>query len=153
MVPNSTCASSCNAIKEICSIGNDDEQVSELNHKELGKKGHCRHEHDVQSMLPTVVEQMVNPFEGSDMKELQNIATGVIAPVGVAQSIPEAKQDGQKAVESYAEDRHMSNKAGVFAPMEKACRKTFTSLWKQVSEAKGDKVTLINADRAFSAVF
>ena len=72
------------AIKEICSISNDDEQVSELNHKEIGKKRRCRDERDVQSMLTTVVEQMVNPFEGSDVKELQNIATGVIAPVEAA---------------------------------------------------------------------
>ena len=43
----------------------------------------------------------------------------------------------------------MSNKVGVFAPLEKACRKTFASLRKRVSKAKGDKVTSINADRAF----
>ena len=72
------------AIKEICSISNDDEQVSELNHEEIGKKRRCRDERDVQSMLTTVVEQMVNLFEGSDVKELQNIATGVIAPVEAA---------------------------------------------------------------------
>ena len=73
------------AIREICSISNDDEQVSELNHKEIGKKRHCRDECNVQSMLKTVVEQMVNPFEGSDVKDLQNIATGVIAPVFLKQ--------------------------------------------------------------------
>ena len=50
------------AIKEICSISNDDEQVSELNHKEIGKKRRCRDERDVQSMLMTVVEEMVNPL-------------------------------------------------------------------------------------------
>ena len=43
----------------------------------------------------------------------------------------------------------MPNKAGVFAPLEKACRKTFVSLRKRVSKAKADKVTSINADRAF----
>ena len=137
------------AIREICSISNDDEQVSELNHKEIGKKQRCRDQRDVQSMLTTVVEQMVNPFEGSDVKELPNIATGVIASVEVAQGILEAKKDGQKAVESYVNDRLMSNKVGVFAPLEKAWRKTFASLRKRVSKAKGDKVTSINADRAF----
>ena len=141
------------AMREICSISNDDEQVSELNHKEIGKKRRCRDERDVQSMLMTVVEQIVNPFEGSDVKELQNIATGVIAPVEAAQGILEAKKDGQKAVESYVKDRLMSNKVGVFTPLEKACRKTFTSLRKRVSKAKGDKVTLINADRAFFSRF
>ena len=84
------------AIKEICSVSNDDEQVPELSHKEIGKKRHCRDERDVQSMLTTVVEQMVNPFEGSDVKELQNIATGVIAPVEVAQGILEAKKMDRK---------------------------------------------------------
>ena len=63
--------------------------------------------------------------------------------------ILEAKKDGQKAVESYVKDRLMLNKAGVFAPLVKACRKTFASLRKRVSKAKGHKVTLINADRAF----
>ena len=43
----------------------------------------------------------------------------------------------------------MLNKAGVFAPLVKACKKTFASLRKRVSKAKGHKVTLINADRAF----
>ena len=33
--------------------------------------------------------------------------------------------------------------------MEKACRKTFASLRKRVSKAKGDKVTSVNADGAF----
>ena len=52
-------------------------------------------------------------------------------------------------MESYVKDRLMSNKVGVFAPLEKACRKTFASLRKRVSKAKGDKVTSIIADRAF----
>ena len=137
------------AIKEICSISNDDKQVSELNYKEIGKKRRCRDERDVQSMLTTAVEQMVNPLERSDVKELQNIATGVIAPVEVAKDILEAKKDGQKAVESYVKDSLRSNKAEVFAALEKACRKTFVSLRKRVSKAKGDKVTSVNADRAF----
>ena len=51
-------------------------------------------------------------------------------------------------MESYVKDRLMSNKAGVFAPLETACRKTFASLRKPRSKAKGDKVTSINADRA-----
>ena len=72
-----------------------------------------------------------------------------IAPAEVAQGILEAKNDGQKAVEGNVKDRLMSNKAGVFAPLEKACRKTFASLWKRVSKAKGDKVTSISADHAF----
>ena len=84
------------AIKEICSISNDDEQVPELSYKEIGKKRHCWNERDVQSMFATVVEQMVNPFEGSDVKELQNIATGVIAPAEVAQGILEEKKIDRK---------------------------------------------------------
>ena len=119
--------------REICSISNDDEQVSELNHKEIGKKRCCRDECDVQSMLTTVVEQMVNPFERSDVKELQNIATGVIALVEVAQGILEAKKDGQKAVESYVKDRLMSNKVGVFAPLEKVCRNICVCVFKETS--------------------
>ena len=84
------------AIKEICSISDDDEQVLELSHNEIVKKRRCRDERDVQSMLTTVVKQMVNPFEGRDVKELQNITTGVIAPAEVAQGILEAKKMDRK---------------------------------------------------------
>ena len=76
-------------------------------HKKTGKSRMERDERDVQKLLDTLNEQMLNPFETSShrSKFVSNLATGMTSSEEVTNDIMSAKMLGQKCYEEFAKER------------------------------------------------
>ena len=76
-------------------------------HKETGKSRIERDENDVQKLLETLTEQMINPFDTSTHRSkcVMNLATGLTSTEEVSKDIMSAKDMGQKCYDEFAKDR------------------------------------------------
>ena len=120
--------------------------------KELTTKRIKKDEADVQSMINTITEKMVNPWEfdpeNTEKDPFLNIATGLVPPPDVAKSLLTAKEQDQKATNYFIDHNLASDEKSFWTPITKMKLKTFASLGKPLKSAKSkEKQILINADR------
>ena len=109
-------------------------------------------EADVQSMINTITEKIVNSWEfdpeNTEKDPLLNIATGLGPPPDVAKSLLTAKKQGQQATNDFIDHNLASDEKSSWASITKMKLKTFSSLSKSLKSAKSKKKqTVINAHR------
>ena len=95
---------------------------------------------------------MVNPWEfdpeNTEKDPLLNIATGLVPPPDVVESLQTAKEQGQKATNDFIDHNLASDEKSFWIPITKMKLKTFASLSKPLKSAKNkEKQIVINADR------
>ena len=122
----------------------DGEQTS---HKEAAPRRVRRDEEDVKKMISCFSSGlMTNPFN-LDSDELLNIATGVVLPEDVAQTLVHSTEKGRQQMKAFVEQRINSNAVGFWEPIPNMKIKTFSSANKKIHVKSSDKLVTVNADR------
>ena len=108
--------------------------------KELRRRRITKDEEDVQSMINTITEKMVNFFEfdseNTEKDPLLNIDTGLVPRPDVAKFLPTAKEQGQKAKNDVIDHNLASDEKSFWAPITKMKLKTFASLSELLKSEK-----------------
>ena len=120
--------------------------------KELTTRRTKKDEADVQSMINTITQKMVNPWEfdpeNTEKDPLINIATGLVPLPDITKSLLTAKEQGQQATNDFIDHNLASYEKSFWAPITKMELKTYSSLSKLLKSAKSKKKHIvINADR------
>ena len=122
----------------------DGEQAS---HKEAASRRVRRDEEDVKKMISCFSSGfMTNPFN-LDSDALLNIATGVVLPEDVAQTLVHSIEKGRQQMKASVEQRINSNAVGFWEPVPNMKIKTFSSANKKIHIKSSDKLVTVNADR------
>ena len=123
-------------------------------HKECGSNRIKRDEADIQKLLSMFKSKlMTNMFElphGSESEcvQLVNIASGVVVPTEMVQSLVHAKDIGREKMDTFIQDRMDSNTKSFWDAIPQLKLKTFANLaQKKIVRAKDEKAQMINADR------
>ena len=117
--------------------------------KELTRRRITKDEEDVQSMINTTTEKMINSWEfdpeNTEKDPLLHIDTGLVLGPDVAKFLPTAKEQGQKATNDIIDHNLASDDKSFWAPITKMKLKTFASLSKPLKSAKSkEKQIVIN---------
>ena len=120
--------------------------------KEFTRRRITKDEEDVQSIINTTTEKMVNSWEfdpeNTEKDLLLNIDTGLVPRPDVAKFLPTAKEQGQKAKNDIIDHNLASDEKSFWAPITKMKLKTFASLSEPLkSEKSKEKQIVITADR------
>ena len=89
---------------------------------------------------------MTDPFT-HDSDALLNIATGVVLPEDVAQTLLHSTEKGRQQMSDFIEKRINSNSVGFWEPIPNMKIKTFSSANKKIHAKSSDKLVTVNADR------
>ena len=136
-------ASITSALKAMFGL-QDGEQAS---HKEAAPRRVRRDEEDVKKMISCFSSGlMTNPFN-LDSDALLNIATGVVLPKDVAQTLVHSTNKGRQQMKTFVEQRINSNAVGFWEPIPNMKIKTFSSANKKIHVKSSDKLVTVNADR------
>ena len=136
-------ASITSALKAMFGL-QDGEQAS---HKEAAPRRVRRDEEDVKKMISCFSSGlMTNPFN-LDSDALLNIATGVVLPEDVAQTLVHSTEKGRQQMKAFVEQRINSNAVGFWEPIPNMKIKTFSSANKKIHVKSSDKLVTVNADR------
>ena len=136
-------ASITSALKAMFGL-QDGEQAS---HKEAAPRRVRRDEEDVKKMISCFSSGlMTNPFN-LDSDALLNIATGVVLPEDVAQTLVHSTEKGRQQMKTFVEQRINSNAVGFWEPIPNMKIKTFSSANKKIHVKSSDKLVTVNADR------
>ncbi|CAH3175616.1 unnamed protein product [Porites evermanni] len=121
-------ASITSALKAMFGL-QDGEQAS---HKEAAPRRVRRDEEDVKKMISCFSSGlMTNPFN-LDSDALLNIATGVVLPEDVAQTLVHSTEKGRQQMKAFVEQRINSNAVGFWEPIPNMKIKTFSSANKKI---------------------
>ena len=116
--------------------------------KELTRRRITKDEEDVQSMINTTTEEMVNSILKIQRKIQCLISILAWYRPRCCKILPTAKEQGQKATNDIIDHNLASDKKSFWAPITKMKLKTFTSLSELLkSEKSKEKQIVINADR------
>ena len=117
--------------KDLAAISQSSEE------KELSQAKIKKSEKSVVSVIKTVKEQFVSPFEfnSSKIQYLQNIVSGVLVKDEFREEILNAHSIGKQAADEFVKERILDGKTSFWAPITKMNLKTFSS---------GDKVVKVN---------
>ena len=136
-------ASITSALKAMFGL-QDGEQAS---HKGAAPRRVRRDEEDVKKMISCFSSGlMTNPFN-LDSDALLNIATGVVLPEDVAQTLVHSTEKGLQQMKAFVEQRINSNAVGFWKPIPNMKIKTFSSANKKIHVKSSDKLVTVNADR------
>ena len=136
-------ASITSALKAMFGL-QDGEQAS---HKEAAPRRVRRDEEDVKKMISCFSSGlMTNPFN-LDSDALLNIATGVVLPEDVAQTLVHSTEKGRQQMKTFVEQRINSNAVGFWEPIPNMKIKTFSSANKKIHVKSSDKLVTVNTDR------
>ncbi|MES9881199.1 MAG: hypothetical protein ABW185_10000 [Sedimenticola sp.] len=122
-------------------------------HKESTSRRISKDEEAVKTIINMVQERMVNPFQveegacSDDRQPLVNIATSIVAPTNVTESVCKVRESGMAELQTFVESRLQTGEVDFFSPIKKPGFKTFASLNKQVKVKKKQNVESINIDR------
>ena len=115
----------------------DGEQAS---HKEAAPRRVRRDEEDVKKMISCFSSGlMTNPFN-LDSDALLNIATGIVLPEDVAQTLVHSTEKGRQQMKTFVEQRINSNAVGFWEPIPNMKIKTFSSANKKIHVKSSDKL-------------
>ena len=116
-------------------------------HKEAAPRRGRGDEEDVKKMISCFSSGlMTNPFI-LDSDALLNIATGVVLPEDVAQTLVHSTEKGRQQMKAFVEQRINSNAVGFWEPIPNMKIKTFSSANKKIQVKSSDKLVTVNADR------
>ena len=119
----------------------------QASHKEAAPRRVRRDEEDVKKMISCFSSGlMTNPFN-LDSDALLNIATGVVLPENVAQTLVHSTKKGWQRMKAFNEQRINSNAVGFWEPIPNMKIKTFSSANKKIQVKSSDKLVTVNADR------
>ena len=136
-------ASITSALKAMFGL-QDGEQAS---HKEAAPRRVRRDEEDVKKMISCFSSGlMTNPFN-LDSDALLNIATGVVLPEDVAQTLVHSTEKGLQQMKAFVEQRINSNAVGFWEPIPNMKINTFSSANKKIHVKSSDKLVTVNSDR------
>ena len=122
----------------------DGEQAS---HKEAAPRRLRPDEEDVKKMISCFSSGlMTNPFN-LDSDALLNIATGVVLPEDVAQTLVHSTEKGRQQMKAFLEQRINNNAVGFWEPVRNMKIKTFSSANKKIHVKSSDKLVTVNTDR------
>ncbi len=122
-------------------------------HKESTSGRIMKDELAVQRIMNVVQSRMVNPFEveegacSDDKQPLVNIATSIVAPPDVRNSVCNVREAGTTQLLEFVETRLKTDEVEFFSPIRKPLFKTFATLNKPVRVKQNQKVKSINIDR------
>ena len=106
-----------------------------------------RDKEDVKKMISCFSSGlMTNPFN-LDSDALLNIATGVVLPEDVAQTLVHSTEKGRQQMKAFVEQRINSNAVGFWEPIPNMKINTFSSVNKKIPVKSSDKLVTVNADR------
>ena len=135
-------ASITSALKAMFGL-QDGEQAS---HKEAAPR-RVRRDEDVKKMISCFSSGlMTNPFN-LDSDALLDIATGVVLPEDVAQTLVHNTEKGRQQMKAFVEQHINSNAVGFWEPIPNMKIKTFSSANKKIHVKSSDKLVTVNADR------
>ena len=114
-------------------------------HKETRSGRIKRDEDDVKKVIE-VISNWCNPFEPSE--ELLSISSGYVASESIKQELLQAKKKKRTtALNSFVEERLVTNSTGFFETLPKLMLKSFRDARKKTSLTTGDRNVIIKADR------
>ena len=133
-------ASITSALKAMFGL-QDGDQAS---HKEAAPRRVRRDEEDVKKMISCFSSGlMTNPFN-LDSDALLNIATGVVLPEDVAQTLVHSTEKGRQQMKAFLEQRINNNAVGFWEPIRNMKIKTFSSANKKIHVKSSDKLVTSN---------
>lgn len=136
-------ASITSALKTMYGLQGGDQ----ASHKEAAPRRVKRDEEDVQKMMGCFSSGlMTDPFT-HDSDALLNIATGVVLPEDVAQTLLRSTEKGRQQMSDFIEKRINSNSVGFWEPIPKMNIKTFSSANKKIHAKSNNTLVTVNADR------
>ena len=89
---------------------------------------------------------MKNPFN-LDSDALLNIATGVVLPEDVAQTLVHTTEKGRQQMKAFVERRINNSAIGFWVPIPNMKIKTFSSANKKIHVKSSNKLVTVNTDR------
>lgn len=136
------------AMKEMCGL-EDSERVG--THKDVGQNRQRRDEEDVQKLMSTLISGTIrDPFssldEDSEYLSLINIATGVVMPTDMTNSLNRSWEQGAARLKTIVDERLNTDKVSFWCPIQKLSISTFQTLSKKKVLAK-DKISALVSDR------
>ena len=135
-------ASITSALKAMFGL-QDGEQASQ---KEAAPR-RVRRDEDVKKIISCFSSGlMTNPFN-LDSDALLNIATGVVLPEDVAQTLVHSTEKGRQQMKTFVEQRINGNAVGFWEPISNMKIKTFSSANKKIHVKSSDKLVTVNAER------
>ena len=136
-------ASITSALKAMFGL-QDGEQASQ---KEAAPRRVRRDEEDVKKMISCFSSGLMTNSFNLDSDALLNIATGVVLPEDVAQTLVHSTEKGRQQMKTFVEQRINSNAVGFWEPIPNMKIKTFSSANKKIHVKSSDKLVTVNADR------
>jgi hypothetical protein len=117
-------------------------------HKEAKPKRMKRDEDDVEKLISCFSSDlMTDPFD-ADEDQLLNLATGVVLPAELTESLLNSTEKGKQQMNAFIQDRLNTNKVSFWDPLKQLKVKTFGSMKKKIQvKATDEKVVTVEADR------
>jgi hypothetical protein len=133
----------------MCGLTNE----TTLAHKESTTHRISQDEEDVNRIVKTVSDKMVNSFylepetDTDNKQPLVNITTSSVASTEITKGLCSIKEEGLKKVEQFVTQRISSNEVDFFSPILKTKLPRFASLNKMIGQNKDQKIAVANTDR------